>query len=264
MTPLPLSAASYSASMPVLMRGAHAALSPNFGAPAMPAPWQATQPCRRSSCRRTPLPALPRPRLRAAAAVRGGRSGRGSAGAAAGAAAGVAAAAAATGGAVQLAPTLFAMNTTARLTSSSVRSLLPPRGGIALKPLIACSNVSLLALRDDLGPCRLVADLGRARESRLVARLADLAVDLLAGRACPSGRSASASTTVPTGWMRASTRSEFSCHAVLAARDELREQGGDRDRHGERQQDDDDELLRGLDRGRMLFSWCGFGRAAFL
>jgi len=25
------------------MRGAHAALSPNFGAPAMPAPWQATQ-----------------------------------------------------------------------------------------------------------------------------------------------------------------------------------------------------------------------------
>ena len=30
--------------MPVAMRGAQAALSPNLGAPAMPAPWQATQP----------------------------------------------------------------------------------------------------------------------------------------------------------------------------------------------------------------------------
>src|SRR5205085_6802495 len=40
----------------------------------------------------------------------------------------------------------------------------------------------LLALRDHLAPGRLVADLGRARETGLVARLADLAVDLVAGQ----------------------------------------------------------------------------------
>src|SRR6185369_8845019 len=32
-----------SASLPVLMRGAHAALSPNLGAPATPVPWQTLQ-----------------------------------------------------------------------------------------------------------------------------------------------------------------------------------------------------------------------------
>src|SRR4029453_7622671 len=40
--PLPVRATWYSVGMPVLMKGAHAALSPNFGAPARPAPWQAT------------------------------------------------------------------------------------------------------------------------------------------------------------------------------------------------------------------------------
>src|SRR5690348_2703070 len=39
----PCSAALYSASLPVLMRGAHAVLSPNLGAPATPAVWQAVQ-----------------------------------------------------------------------------------------------------------------------------------------------------------------------------------------------------------------------------
>ena len=44
---------------------------------------------------------------------------------------------------------------------------------------------------------------------------------------------------------------------VLAAGHELRDQHRDRDRNDERKQDDDDELLRGLDRGGMLF---GHGR----
>ena len=80
------------------------------------------------------------------------------------------------------------MNATARFTSSSVRSLLPPRGGIARMPLIACSNASLSPARDDLGPRGLVADLRRARQAGFVTRLADLAVDGLAGQPCPWGR----------------------------------------------------------------------------
>ena len=40
---LPLVRLAHSASLPVLMRGAQAALSPSFGAPATPAPWQAAQ-----------------------------------------------------------------------------------------------------------------------------------------------------------------------------------------------------------------------------
>src|SRR4051812_26729148 len=43
MAPLPLMALATSAGMPCAMRGAHAALSPNFGAPAAPVPWQAKQ-----------------------------------------------------------------------------------------------------------------------------------------------------------------------------------------------------------------------------
>ena len=42
MAPLPLMATFSMASMPVAMKGAHAALSPNLGAPATPAPWQVT------------------------------------------------------------------------------------------------------------------------------------------------------------------------------------------------------------------------------
>src|SRR3954465_13734413 len=41
--PLPLSALLTSVGRPCAIRGAQAALSPNFGAPATPAPWQATQ-----------------------------------------------------------------------------------------------------------------------------------------------------------------------------------------------------------------------------
>src|ERR1700712_4466223 len=43
--PLPLMALAVRPSMPCAMRGAHAALSPSFGAPAMPAVWQAVQIC---------------------------------------------------------------------------------------------------------------------------------------------------------------------------------------------------------------------------
>ena len=39
----PLSAALCSVCMPVAMRGAHAVLSPNFGAPARPVAWQTLQ-----------------------------------------------------------------------------------------------------------------------------------------------------------------------------------------------------------------------------
>src|SRR4051812_39279009 len=45
MAPLPFSAELYSAGTPCAMRGAQAPLSPNFGAPATPAAWHATQTC---------------------------------------------------------------------------------------------------------------------------------------------------------------------------------------------------------------------------
>jgi hypothetical protein len=40
---VPLIALFTSASIPALARGAHCAASPNFGAPAMPVPWQPAQ-----------------------------------------------------------------------------------------------------------------------------------------------------------------------------------------------------------------------------
>src|SRR3954471_4493939 len=43
MAPLPLVTDATSAALPVAMRGAQAALSPNFGAPATPVLWQGTQ-----------------------------------------------------------------------------------------------------------------------------------------------------------------------------------------------------------------------------
>src|SRR3954466_12399510 len=43
MAPFPLRADAYSASLPCLMRGAQAALSPNLGAPATPAAWHTLQ-----------------------------------------------------------------------------------------------------------------------------------------------------------------------------------------------------------------------------
>src|SRR5258705_1575883 len=125
------------------MRGAHAALSPNFGAPAMPAPWQTMH-----VASYVFLPsAAPAAGVAAVALVEaaGAVAGVAAAGVAATVAGAAAAAVAATACAGQLAPALFVMNTTARLTSSSVRSLLPPLGGIALKPPMACSNASLSA-----------------------------------------------------------------------------------------------------------------------
>src|SRR5258705_322406 len=102
------------------MRGAQAALSPNFGAPAMPAPWQtmhvasyvflpSAEPAAADAADATVVEAL----------APGGAAGAVAAGVAAGAAAGVvagagAAAVAVTAGAVQLAPALFAMNAAAR------------------------------------------------------------------------------------------------------------------------------------------------------
>src|SRR5258708_6900185 len=104
------------------MRGAHAALSPNFGAPAIPAPWHAMQ-----------LPwkfFLPSAAGEGAtAAVVAGAAGAAD-GAGAAAAAAVAGAAVAGAAAFQPAPASFAMKTTARSTSASDRSVLPPFAGI--------------------------------------------------------------------------------------------------------------------------------------
>ncbi len=84
--------------------------------------------------------------------------------------------------------------------------------------------------------------------------LADLRVDLVAGKAAPRPRR--------LGDHDGADRLDPLEHALLvlgraarAAREQLREQRDDRDRHDEREQDDDDQLLRGLDRGgvRVVF-----------
>src|SRR5438552_11088139 len=60
----------------------------------------------------------------------------------------VAAIAVGAAGSFQLAPALLTMNTTARSISISARSGLPPRGGMARIPVIACWNVNA-------GPCAI-------------------------------------------------------------------------------------------------------------
>src|SRR6187551_698630 len=47
--PLPLIAFAVSASIPCAIRGAHAALSPTLGAPAIPGVWQVLQTCAKSA-----------------------------------------------------------------------------------------------------------------------------------------------------------------------------------------------------------------------
>src|SRR5438094_1966735 len=122
--------------MPVARRGAHAALSPNFGAPAMPAPWQTVHVDSKIF-----LPSALAALAEAGAAAAAGAGVAALVAAAAGAGAGTAATtegaagATATGGAgaagsFQFAPPLFAMKTTARSTSTFSRSTLPPFGGI--------------------------------------------------------------------------------------------------------------------------------------
>src|SRR4030095_8968432 len=102
--------------MPVARRGAHTALSPNFGAPAMPAPWQTVHVDSKIF-----LPST----FAVAARGAGAAAGRGAAvaatamGVAGGAAVDAVAsaagdAAADAAGSFQFAPALFAMNTTAR------------------------------------------------------------------------------------------------------------------------------------------------------
>src|SRR3954462_1790115 len=61
MAPLPLSAELYSVSLPCAMRGAHAALSPNLGAPATPAVWQAVQTLSKVALPASEPPAAPAP-----------------------------------------------------------------------------------------------------------------------------------------------------------------------------------------------------------
>src|SRR5215831_4631968 len=111
--------------------GAHAFLSPNFGALATPMPWQAMQV--------DSYTALPSAAL--VTWVAGVLVAEGVAGAAADAGLAAAGAAAGAAGSLKLAPAEFAMYTTARSTSRSVRSAAPPRGGIAPLPLSAtCSS----------------------------------------------------------------------------------------------------------------------------
>ena len=116
----------------------------------------------------------------------------------------------------------------------------------------------LVALRDDLGPRGLVAELRRSREAGLVARLAHLPVDLLAREhALGTGRLGQHDRA--DGLDPLQHEIVVLRIALLAARDELRNHDRERDRNGEREQHDDDELLRGLDRGGMLFGHGGKG-----
>src|SRR4030095_13104582 len=126
--------------MPVARRGAHTALSPNFGAPAMPAPWQTVHVDSKIFLPSTLAVAAGGAGAAAAgagaavAATAIGAAGGAAVAAVAGAAGDAAAGAA---GSFQFAPALFAMNTTARSTSTFARSELPPFGGIERMPLIA-------------------------------------------------------------------------------------------------------------------------------
>src|SRR4030095_6861422 len=104
--------------MPVARRGAHAALSPNFGAPAMPAPWQTVHVDSKIF-----LPSSFAVAAGAAGAAAGG-AGAAVAATAIGAAGGAAVdaggaavdAAAGAAGSLQFPPALFAINHTPALT----------------------------------------------------------------------------------------------------------------------------------------------------
>jgi len=102
MPPCPLSADCVTAANPVLTRFVHAARSPIFGAPPSPVWWHLPQ-AAATTC--SPVRSVP-----------------GAAGA---------------GGSFQLAPALLAIHTTARSTSTSARSGLPPFAGIPRMPLSA-------------------------------------------------------------------------------------------------------------------------------
>src|SRR6266536_4086093 len=104
--------------MPVLIRGAHAALSPNFGAPATPVPWQTAHVVSKTFL---PSAVFPAPTVRPPTGVAGAP-----AGAAAGAVALPEGAAAVRG----CAAPEFIMYSTARPISTSDSSAIPPRAGI--------------------------------------------------------------------------------------------------------------------------------------
>src|SRR5450830_186689 len=127
-------ACSYRVGLPWATRGPQVALSPNLGAPAIPWPWQATQV---ASYTFLPASTLFFDSVDGAAAAAAFETGVG-AGAAASGIAAAAGAAAGAAGALKLAPLLLAMYTTARATSTSSRSGLPPLAGMSRIPSMAC------------------------------------------------------------------------------------------------------------------------------
>src|SRR5438552_474156 len=118
--------------MPCPTRGAQAALSPSLGAPATPAPWQAEHVCAYSAGGAAVAVAVAVGLVAAVAATGAGVVAGAGAEAAATVAVGAAALAAAAGafGSSNFAPPLFAMKTTARPISRSLKSP-PPCGPIA-------------------------------------------------------------------------------------------------------------------------------------
>ena len=121
---------------------------------------------------------------------------------------------------------------------------------LALEALDRVLHEGLLALRDPRLPRRFIANFRRAGEAWFVTRLAHLREHLLPGHAARRrGR---------FGDHDRSDRLDPLEDALFgfvgvphAAREQLRQDRDDRDRHEERQYYDDDELLRGLDRGGM-------------
>src|SRR6185503_11810616 len=98
------------------------------------------------------------------------------------------------------------------------------------------------------GPCLRIADLRRARHARLVARATGVLHDGVAG--------SSAGSRLRLAELHAGHRLDARRHGLgrerigIRARpvqDELNDQDDPEDRHEEREQDSDDELLRGLD-----------------
>ncbi len=156
------------------------------------------------------------------------------------------------------------MKTTARSTSVLSRSGLPPFARHRANAVLRMADHDALSLRDHFRPRSLVAELRRAGEPGLVAVLADLVVHVFAAsrglraRRCRELDLADRHDATDDVLVRL-------IRALHSARDPLRDDHRDRDRHGEREHDHNGELLPVLDRGDVLGvflhgrSWSGSG-----
>ena len=105
----------------------------------------------------------------------------------------------------------------------------------------------LVALLDRDSPCRLVADLGRARDPRLVTGLAQRLKDLLAGKIAFRAARIRHRDLAERLDARQELAFGFGASRRLHAGDKLRKRDDQSDRYREGEHDDDDQLLVRLD-----------------